>query len=711
MTKININETDRIILKNSERRVVSGDALGYVFSRPGHSVELHEQFTHEEIVKLIDAGELRIDRKWYDETRAKARLMAGVDSLTELKVPEANELLRREYYVSQFLAMEAADKQVKRTDVSIKRAIIEIELNRPTSGQRCDRNVTAKCAPSPRTFRRWLKNYEDGGGNVVALRTRHRFSGNKNSKIDAEVHKLLTKYAMQYCSETRPTVSKLHGKLSAELALINRISEANGEPLLVCPSKATLQRRVNQLNQFEVHACRHGINSARARFAVVGTGLDVTRPLQHVQIDTLTIPLHTIVNDWGLDKYLTVEERKELQTERKKICLAFDVATRGVLAFRVSDKDDANNAIAVLAMSVSDKNAIAKAAGCKSDWPHRGPGSLYSPDAGSPFIDTRFRGCIAKLKAVYENAPAALSSMRGHIERVFGTTHTMLLPEFPGRAFSNTQEKGEYEAHKRASIFSDKLPMILTRFFVDIYHHTPHEGLMGETPYNAWHRLVGLYGLAPCPDLHARRDIFGEPLARNLDPRGIRVNGNFYQSDAIQEWRREVGDTKLDIRYDTADIGHISAWFDDQWNVVPAVRTSLVGVDLNVWMRTVADLRRRFAAGAKVNEHIVHDAIRAISEIADDSVCRTAIAGLRPDAAEIDRTEESLTLGFDIVADNVGEQKSADGIIGTEFPATPASVPLSPPSVTAPANSAKASTKPASVTLAPAPRNLPSLED
>ncbi|MGM5022161.1 DUF736 family protein [Tardiphaga sp. 367_B4_N1_1] len=88
----------------------------------------------------------------------------------------------------------------------------------------------------------------------------------------------------------------------------------------------------------------------------------------------------------------------------------------------------------------------------------------------------------------------------------------------------------------------------------------------------------------------------------------------------------------------------LTEWFDDQWNVVPAVRTSLVGVDLNVWMRTVADLRRRFAAGAKVNEHIVHDAIRAISEIADDSVCRTAIAGLRPDAAEIDRTEESLTL-------------------------------------------------------------------
>lgn len=693
MTKININENDRVFLKNSERRVVSSDAQGYVFSRLGHSVELHEHFTHAEIVKLIDAGELRIDRKWYDESRAKARLMAGVDSLTDLRTEEANELLRREYYVSQFLTMEAADKAVKRTDASIKRTIIEIEMNRPTGGMRCDQWVRGKKPPSARNFRRWLKNYEEGGRNVVALRTKHRFSGNALSNIDPEVHRLLTKYAADYCSETRPTVSKLHGKLAAELAEINLVRKANGENLLVCPAKATLQRRINKLNQFEVHASRHGINSARAHFAVVGTGLDVTRPLQHVQIDTWTIQLHTIANDWGLDRYLTPDDRKALKTERLKLCLVLDVATRCVLGFRISDKDDAQNAIAALAMSVSDKNAIAKAAGCQSDWIQRGPGSLYSPDQGAAFIDKGFRGVLASLKAVYENAPAALSNMRGHIERVFGTIHTMLIPDFTGRSFANIQEKGEYEADKRASAFTKQLPMIFTRYIVDIYHHTPHEGLMGETPYNAWNRLTNMYGVAPCPNVHERRDIFGVPLKRNLDTRGIRVNSNFYQSEAIQEWRRQVGDTELDVRYDTADIGHISAWFNDQWNVVPAVRTALVGVDLNVWQQVVADLRRRHAAGARVYEHIVHDAIRAISSIAGDAVCRTAISGVRPTADQINHAEDSLMLGFDIVEDNVGEMKPDGDILGAGFPVTPVTPFLTP-----------------SAENTPAARDLPSLE-
>jgi putative transposase len=678
MTKINIGENDRITLKNSERRVVSSDAVGYVLARTGHSVDLHEHFTHEEIVKLIDAGEMRIDRNWFDESRARARLMAGVDSLADLKTEEQNLLLHREYYVSEFLKMEAADKDVKRTDVAIRKAIVRIEVNRLTDGTRCDVWIKDKRPPSSRTLRRWLKNYEDGARNVVALRTKHRHSGNPLSNIDPEVHKLLTKYAVAYCHEARPTVSLLHGKLVAELAEINRQREADGLERLTPPAKATLQRRVHKLNQFEVHASRHGIASARARFTVVGTGLDVTRPLQHVQIDTWTIQLHTILNDLGLDQYLTPEDRKKLKKERLKFCGVLDVASRSFLAYRISELDDAQNAIAALAMSVSDKSAIAKSAGCKSDWPQRGPGACYSPDAGPAFIDAGFRGTIAGLKSVYENAPAGLSHLRGHIERSLGTFHTMLMPHFTGRSFSNIVEKGEYEADKRASIIKKQVPMIFTRFIVDIYHHTPHEGLGGETPYMAWNRLTSLYGTAPCPNVHERRDVFGVPLKRSLDTRGIRVGGNFYQSDEMQEWRRQVGDTELDIRFDTNDIGHISAWFDDRWNVVSAVRKSLRGVDFNTWKAAVADLRRRHAAGARVYEHVVHDAIRAISAIAEDAVCRTAISGTRPTAKELDWEESGLMLGFDIVGDNVAEDKHPDDILGAGFPGATNPPPLPP---------------------------------
>jgi len=75
------------------------------------------------------------------------------------------------------------------------------------------------------------------------------------------------------------------------------------------------------------------------------------RPLQHVQIDEWSIQLHTIVNDLGLGGVLTDQERLALKNERLKICAAIDVATRCVLGFRISNRSDAANAIAVLAMT------------------------------------------------------------------------------------------------------------------------------------------------------------------------------------------------------------------------------------------------------------------------------------------------------------------------------------------------------------------------
>lgn len=680
MMKIIITENDRVIIKNSERRRVRESEDGYVFARLGENVDLHEHFTHAEIVKLIDAGDMSIEKNWHDDCRAYSRLLAGVNSLTDLRKDEADQLIRREFYVTQFLMREAADKAVKRTDECIKRTILEIELALMAKKGRFDtKGKEQKSPPSPRALRRWIKAYEDGARDVLSLRTRHRFSGNTMSNLASEIMELVTKHAtVSYCHESRPSVKNVYALLKADVATLNDKRKASGLQPLVCPAMATLRRKILKLNQFEVHASRYGVSSARAKFSIIGTGLDVTRPLQHVQIDEWTIPLHTIANDLGLTEGISEEDLKKLKSERVKLCLVLDVATRSVLAMRISRKGDAQNAISALAMSVADKNAIAIAAGCKSDWPMRGPGSLYSPDAGGPFIDQGFRAVITGLKAVYENAPAGISYLRGHIERIFGTMHTGLIPFYTGRSFPNVVEKGTYQAHKRATILTTQLPQIFVRWVVDVYHHTPHEGLMGETPYNAWKRLTDQYGVAPCPNVHERRAIFGLPLERCLDPRGIRVCGNYYQSEDLQEWRRLLGDVKVNIRFDTADIGHISAWFNDRWNVVPAVREAVRGVDLNTWQDTIADLRRRHAEGASAYEHIVHDAIRTLSGISEDAMRRTPISAPRPTADEIDRLEDSLSFGLDTIKDESSREKPQGNILGNGTPVSSAK-PSVPP--------------------------------
>lgn len=669
--KIIINPHDRVILKNSERRVASQNALGYVFARTHENVDLHEELTHQEIKTFIDAGEMSIDRNWYDTGRATARLLAGVNNLSDLPATEQFELRRREYYVTSFLKLEAADKTVKRTDACIKHVLEKIEEMRPKLKAACNRSRPDEwpAPPSARSLRRWLKQFENNGANILALRNKMRFCGNRNSNMTPEMLRVLIKHAVSYCSEKRPTVNLVYKGLQSEVAQINADREANGLPRYACPAKSTLSEKIKSMNQFEVYASRFGIASARTKFAMVGDGLDVTRPLQHVQIDEWTIQLHTIASALGLDDILTEEDRKCLQTQRLKLCLVLDVATRCVLGFRISSRSDHQTAIATMAMTVTDKNGIASAAGCKSDWPMQGPSSLASPDAGSMFLHELFLNALAACGIVYENAPAGLSHLRGHVERVFGTLHTSLMPHFTGRSFSNVIEKGEYKAEERASILSSQLPQIFTRWVVDVYHHTPHAGLRGETPYNAWKRLVDQYGVNPSPTPDQRRNIFGVELERVLDQSGVVVAGNHYQSRELHAWYKQVGSSNVTVRFDASDIGNISVWFGNGWNTVPSVREGLRGMDLATWKEIVSDLKRRHKAGARVYEHVVHDAIRDIAKMAQHAMHVTAISADRPTKHELDHAESTLALGFKIVSDQASAKKPAGDILGPAFPA------------------------------------------
>lgn len=679
MSRINIGILDRIYEESTDvqRRLVSKSDAGFVMARIGNGAgELHETFTHQQIRDLIAANVIRIDRGWFEEGKARARLIAGVSSLNQLPVAEANEMLRKQYYLDEFLKREGLDKSVKRTDSCIAATLKAIDVDRPTEGQRWNRSFERRGRPSARSFRRWLRVYEDNGFDVLALRNHYRNCGDTASPLHVEASRILNKCVMAYCDERRKPMSKIYGEMKAEFALVNIEREALGKELLTCPAKSTLSKRIHALNQFEVYASRNGLAKARAKFAIVGAGLDVTRPLQHVQIDEWTLQLHTIAEQIGLSDSLTERDRIALKKERIKICVILDVATRCILGMRLSPRADTANAIATLAMAVSDKNAIARAYGCESDYPMGGAFLLISPDAGSAFIDEAFRECIANLKAVYENAPAGLSLMRGHIERLFGTMHTSLMPNFPGRSFSNVVDLAEYKAEDRAAVFTKMLPKIFVRWAVDWYHHTPHVGLGGETPYCAWERLTAQYGVDAPPNGHQRREIFGIDLKRSLDQRGVRVLGVYYQSPQLQEWRRQVGDTTVRVRFDASDIGHVSVWIGENWLTVPSVREMYRGLDLGTWLESVKDLRRRHAANAKINEHIAMAAIRAISAMADDAMRRVSIDALRPTPEQLGHEERNLLLGLEIIDDiSVTERPPKTDILDGGIPVASVTAP------------------------------------
>jgi len=104
----------------------------------------------------------------------------------------------------------------------------------------------------------------------------------------------------------------------------------------------------------------------------------------------------------------------------------------------------------------------------------------------------------------------------------------------------------------------DELIGLVIKLYVDIYHHSPHSGLKGETPAEAWDRLAG-EGLVPAPpDGHEVRAAFGRKFERTLNKYGLTWQSIHYSSPQLRDAYLHSPIRKVNIRVDLEDLGWIS---------------------------------------------------------------------------------------------------------------------------------------------------------
>lgn len=651
---------DLITIKGREYRWIEGEDFGHslmpVLSL-GQPVE--EAFSHIELDELSRSDQLQHEIRYYDEAKSKTRLKARARSLFQLDPKEQKKMLDKQEIVDLLLRAEADDPAFVRTDACIDNtmkaifaAICARNVARVAEDKiaRCDQIFEMAKPPSARTVRRWLKAYEDGGLDVMALRDGYHRSGNPFSSLDPEVYNLVNRHADAWADNRRPTMAGQYAQLAAEIRDINKKLGA-GDPPLAIPAKSTFRKAVRAIPAFDAYAGRHGIEAARRKFTIVGGGLETTRAFQRLIMDGHKLQASTIaikIGEWDL---LSAKDKRDAERERLIWHASIDTASRCFTGLRLAKTENKDSSLSTLRMSVSDKSIYAQAAGCKSDWPMAArPGSVHT-DTGSAWIANEFRTAVADLRATLETAPVGHPQMRGHLERAFGTVDRGLLPHFSGRTFGNVVDKGDYDSEMHASVFSERMGFILVRYIVDKYHHTPHAALNNMTPYDKWHELVDKYGILPPPGTDELRNIFGLRVERALDHHGVRVAGIHYQSPKLQEYRREVGDVRVPVTFDLENLGRVGVWIRGGWLPVPAIRGNFHGVHLDVWTESMRDLRRRNLVQANLSQHYVDDAIRAISAMGNQAMRRANIAASTITAEDLQRYERELLYGFDIVGD------------------------------------------------------------
>lgn len=642
--------SDRIAVGEIDYAPHSSDDFSQVLIRM--ATGLPERFSHEEIQQLRDSGELKLFRNHNSPTRLDSSRGQPEVKLNDLGAEQRGKVLWRKDICDRFLRMEAA-RETSRSDIAMRPAIATInaeiaktETERQASSGRCGSSLVLRSPPSPTMLRKWLRKYEACNFDALVLRDNYGRCGNRQPRLDDEVQQLVKDFAATFADARKPSKALVYSNLVREIKKQNDERLKNGDAPLTLPSRRALDREIAKLDAYFVYAGRESEEKAKKKFYIVRGGLDVRLPLERVEMDEWCVSLQTLLMDAGVWSKLPRDVRRRVAKVRVWVSVAIDAATRCILAIHViSDSPSANSAVATLQMAVSDKRALAKAAGCTTPWDMSGPPDTISTDTGSSWFSYEFRAAGTDLGSEVMFAPVGMPQMRARIERVFSTMHTQLIARFDGRTFENSVVKGEYDSEARVTIDVEELTKMLIRYVVDVYHNEPHGGLGGETPRNAWLRLVRDWGVPPAPDPDQMRDIFGTTLERRITSEGIEFLGNQYQDDELARRRRQIGQKPVLIRVDQLDLGHISVRLPEGWLTVECQRQGMNGVSVKDWQETSERLRRTYADQAAITEDVVQQALGEIQDFADKAIARAEIDPPTYTREQLAKLERRLELG------------------------------------------------------------------
>lgn len=401
-----------------------------------------------------------------------------------------------------------------------------------------------------------------------------------------------------YMRSERPSLAALHREIRA----------ASRKAGLVPPAYGTVQLRVKQLDQQAVLKRRLGSKEASRRLSPVRSGLDVSEPLQLVQID------HTLVD------VIVVDEIAREPIGRPWLTLAVDVATRMVPGFHLTLEAPCSTSVALaLSMAVLPKERLLARLGLDLNWPCYGlPARVHVDNAREFQSKALKRGCQEYGIEIWYR-PRGQPHFGGHIERLIGTMmgEVHLLP---GTTFSSVADRGKYKSSDAAVMTMRELEAWLTVQIAGVYHVTRHRGL-GQPPVKAWSQAMKAHAPLRMPQNEQQFYIdFLPHELRTVRRDGIRMFNIFYWADSLTTLLHQA-DRICRVQYDPRDLSRV--YVKDrqgEFIEVPYRTRSNIPVTLEEQRWATRKLRR---ANTAVDEKALFEAIAERREIVEEARKKT----------------------------------------------------------------------------------------
>lgn len=672
--RFRFSESDLINAGGVRYKLIKIDDYGVLMELVGQP-GITENISHEELAQLLKKPDTQYIPGYYDRAKQEFRKRKPVDLVNELPTNIRRIVLWREAMCKAFLTLQLAGDVHRTTDSYEKcRGRLAVETNRlvgegdsTATAKRPGDVVVSRRLPSGRTLFNWVRAYEKAGYTAVALIPETYRCGNRRKRWCHRSEALMSQVIDLYARTQRPSKRQAIEGTIELFKLENDRRSAAKQQLLIIPSSVSIGRRLALAAPYYVHAKRYGTAAANAKFTLFETGPDVERPMERVEMDEHQLDVITLFTIAGIWDHLPPERQAELESGRRWIYIAVDCATKVIVSMRLAATPSSAEAIRALRDIFIDKTPVARAAGCETSWHHCGGIGTLVTDQGPAFVSDDFQGTVSSLAITAHLPPAGIPWLRGFIEALFRIFGHRLMPLLTGRTFFDPNERGDYPSERLACLCDDDLIKILLTFIVDVYHNQPHGSLGGETPYDAWTRLVAKHGVPPLPDGLTLCRAFGRPSMKSLRGDGVMHSGITYNCKALREAFLHSPTREVEVRGDPKELGWIAAKVGAAWYPATANQEGFDGVSYDELVEATRTLRLTHRKNEDLAAPIMRRAIDRISDTNRNAFLLRELTPFHVTDLDVERNQLALHYSLRSDAARLGHQIAsgdplADGI-------------------------------------------------
>lgn len=312
------------------------------------------------------------------------------------------------------------------------------------------------------------------------------------------------------------------------------------------PSEKAIKNQIALLDPKKRVSKQYGAQKAHQIYDPVKEKLEVSRPLELVEID------HTLV-----DLIICDNEYRE-PIGRPWLTLAIDVFTRMVLAFYLSlYRPSKVSVAATMSQMFLPKYEWLEEMNINKEWPARGIPEFIAMDNAKEFkCDETKHACEDYgIETIYR--PVRRPKIYGaHIERLIGTimgaVHLL-----PGTTFSNIQEKGDYDSLSKATLTFEEAEHWIALEILGKYHYKKHTGI-GLPPIASWDTNFDKaidYHLEKLDSQKLFID-FLPSVTRTVTREGLEFNKIHYWDDILTSWLTR-SNRKTKTKYNPRNLSRI----------------------------------------------------------------------------------------------------------------------------------------------------------